>query len=132
MTGKGIYGITIALILCTLGTLLHMTAQDNRSGTSFLTPTPVVFPPPNQSAYPELICPYFVEAQSGYTWRGITIGESVQDDLESVLEQIGRYEMVLSVEGALANSIGYRWRDSREEGIVRHAPAQIDVCFQDS
>jgi hypothetical protein len=96
-----------------------------------MTPTPVVFPPP-RFGEPELICPYFSDIQPGYNWNGIIIGVSVQDDLESVLEQIGRYEMVLPVEGALANSIGYKWRDSREEGIVRQAPAQIDVCFQDS
>lgn len=130
MVEKMLSMIATLFILCLFIMFFSVNTQENENMSMQITPTSVIFPPP-QFGEPELICPYFREVESGFDWRGITIGMNTQDDLESLLEQLGRYELVLPIEGTLSNSIGYRWQDSRDKGILQQAPAQLDICVQD-
>lgn len=122
----------LVVAIFTLTTLLHVGAQDNRNNGFSLSPTPVVFPPPNQSLYPELICPYFWDIQPGYTWYHVTIGQSTRLELEAALDQFGKYEVVYRQESSLANAIRYRWTGSTQETIISQAPLTVDVCYQDN
>lgn len=130
MSTKGLQAFFVIFLLCLLMLLFNVQAQES-DPRMFVTPTAVIFPAP-RFGEPELICPYFHDLQVGYSWHGIRIGESSQEDLENVLEEFGYYDLVLPVEGNLSNAIGYRWGESQENAIARQAPAQIDVCFQDS
>lgn len=123
----------IAVIVFTFGivvALLQVDAQDTPGDVPMVTPSPVIFPPP-QFGHPELICPYFQNVQAGYSWHDITIGVSTQADLERFLRQFGEYELVFPDEGVLANSIGYRWRQSSARGRTQQAPLSLDICIQD-
>lgn len=99
--------------------------------TELPAPTPILFPPPNQSLYPEMICPYFAGLQSGYSWQGITIGETTQNELEIILSEFGNYEIIYRHETSLSNAIRYRWDETRSQAIARQAPSTIDICLQD-
>ena len=124
--GQKVIAISIVLVLM-FAVLLNVNGQ-NDEGIEPITPTPIIFPPPI-SYQPLLICPYFREIKSGYNWNGIIIGESTQQELEQLLNELGTYQIIYADEGTLSNSISYL----REYliGDTSSYPDSIDICLQD-